>query len=76
MSDPMDALIPPKQADFALVPLEEPDEELDGELEELDSYAYNTDRQMWCCLQCGSPVFDTLLHTSWHNDLDKLLTGG
>lgn len=71
MSDAMDALIPPKPDDFVLVPLPEPEEELDGDDMVPTGYDYDTHLMVWKCLDCGSAAVDTTLHTAWHERLDS-----
>ncbi len=64
-----DILFPPRKGDFALVPLEEVDEDTLVP----EGYDYDTHLLTWVCKTCGASVADTTLHTSWHVHLDKML---
>lgn len=75
MSNPIDALIPPRQADFAIVPLPE-DDALDEDNLVPEDYDYDTHLMIWKCKSCGCGVVDTDLHTSWHERLDMLFPPG
>lgn len=66
-----DTIFPPKQADFALVPL--PEDDLDEDNMVPEGYDYDTHLLTWVCKICGSATTDTDLHTSWHGRLDKLV---
>lgn len=71
MSNPLDALIPPRQTDFALVPLPEPEvEESDG----FENYMFDTHMRAWVCNECEALVANPPGHTAWHEHLDKKTT--
>lgn len=71
MSNPLDALIPPRKDDLVLVPFEEPEEELDGDLDEFANYVFDTDVHAWVCNICDALVASTANHTAWHERLDR-----
>lgn len=75
MSNPIDALIPPRQTDFAIVPIPE-DDELDEDNLVPENYDYDGSLFTWVCKTCGGAVINTALHTSWHERLDKMTPPG
>lgn len=73
MSNPMDALIPPRQTDYALASFPE-EEELDGDDMVFSNYTFNTDVHAWICDECEALVANPPGHTAWHERLDKKMT--
>lgn len=70
MSDALDALIPPRQTDFAVVPLPEP--EVEEEADGLENYTFDSVIMRWSCNICEAYVAIPYAHTRWH---DQLLGG-
>ena len=63
-----DTVFPPKQSDFAIVPIPE-DDELDEDNLVPEGYDYDTHLTTWVCKTCGAAVTNTTLHTEWHDQL-------